>query len=83
VLTPEQNGVRLTIKMQVGVEGKDEDDTLLTLPDISLVSKSELANMSFLDAAQAEWARAYAQKQVLMATQADINAKLEVALYGL
>ena len=36
--------------------------------------------MSFLDAAQAEWARAYAQKQVLMATQADINAK--VALYG-
>jgi hypothetical protein len=81
VLTPEQNGVRLTIKMQVGVEGKDEDDTLLTLPDISLVSKSELANMSFLDAAQAEWARAYAQQQVLMATNADIsNAK--VTLYG-
>ena len=50
-LTPSQNGVRLTIKLQVGVEGKDEDDTLLTLPDISLVSKSELANMSFLDAA--------------------------------
>jgi len=80
VLTPEQNGVRLTLKMQVGVEGKDEDDTLLTLPDISLVSKSELANMSFFDAAQAEWARAYAQQQVLMATNADVNSK--VALYG-
>ena len=80
MLTPEQNGVRLTIKMQVGVEGKDEDDTLLTLPDISLVSKSELANMSFLDAAEAEWARAYHQQQVLMATKADINVK--VALYG-
>jgi hypothetical protein len=80
VLTPEQNGVRLTLKMQVGVEGKDEDDTLLTLPDISLVSKSELANMSFLDAAESEWARAYHQQQVLIATKADINAK--VALYG-
>ncbi len=80
VLTPEQNGVRLTLKMQVGVEGKDEDDTLLTLPDISLVSKSELANMSFFDAAEAEWARAYRQQQALMATNADINAK--VALYG-
>ena len=66
-LTPPQNGVRLTIKLQVqlevGVEGKDEDDTLLTLPDISLVSKSELANMSLLDAAEAEWARAYHQQQ--------------------
>ena len=66
--------------MQVGVEGKDEDDTLLTLPDISLVSKSELANMSFFDAAQAEWARAYHQKQALMAANAYINDR--VALYG-
>ncbi len=75
--------MRLTIKLQIGVtttvEGKDEDGTLLTLPDISLVSKSELANMSFLDAAEAEWARAYHQQQALMATNADISAK---ALYG-
>ncbi len=72
--------MRLTIKLQIGVEGKDEDGTLLTLPDISLVSKSELANMSFLDAAEAEWARAYHQKQALMATNAYINDR--VALYG-
>ena len=36
--------------------------------------------MSFLDAAEAEWARAYHQQQALIATKADINAK--VTLYG-
>jgi hypothetical protein len=56
-LTPAQNGVRLTIKLQVGVERDDDDDTLLTLPDISLVSKDELAGMQFFETAQAEWAR--------------------------
>ena len=80
VLTPAQNGVRLTIKLQVGVEGKDDDDTLLSLPDISLVSKTELAGMPFFETAQAEWARAYTQKQVLMAPKADIENR--VALYG-
>jgi hypothetical protein len=80
VLTPAQNGVRLTVKLQVGVENEDEDDTLLTLPDISLVSKTELAGMPFFEIAQAEWARACNQKQVLMATKADIENR--VALYG-
>jgi hypothetical protein len=79
-LTPAQNGVRLTIKLQVGVERDDDDDTLLTLPDISLVSKDELAGMQFFETAQAEWARAYEQQQVLMATNAYIENK--VALYG-
>ena len=45
-----------------------------------LVSKTELAGMPFFETAQAEWARAYTQKQVLMATKADIENR--VVLYG-
>jgi hypothetical protein len=36
--------------------------------------------MSFVDVAEAEWARAYNQKQILMGTKARIENKL--ALYG-
>jgi hypothetical protein len=36
--------------------------------------------MSFVDVAEAEWARAYNQKQILMGTKARIGNK--VALYG-
>jgi hypothetical protein len=59
--------VRPTLKLQIGVEGNDDDDTLLTLPDISLVFQSELAEMPFFAVARAEWNRAYDRKQILMA----------------
>ncbi len=44
------------------------------------MSKTELAGMPLFEIAQAEWARACNQKQVLMATKADIENR--VALYG-
>jgi hypothetical protein len=66
VLDESENGVRPTLKLQIGVEGSDDDDTLLTLPDISLVSKSELAEMPLFAVAEA--------KQILMAAKSAIDA---------
>ncbi len=54
MLDESENGVRPTLKLQIGVEGNDDDDTLLALPDISLVSKSELPEMPFFAVAEAE-----------------------------
>ena len=76
-LTPPQGerGVQLTLKLRIGVKDPadanfDEDDSLVTLPDVTLLSKADLAQMPLFKKAEAEWDRAYERKQVMLANKA-------------
>ena len=76
-LTPPQgeSKVRLTFKFRIGVRDLadadfDEDDSLVTLPDVTLLTKADLAQMPLFKKAEAEWNRAYERHQVMLANKA-------------
>ena len=76
-LTPPQgeSKVRLTFKFRIGVKDVadatfDEDDSLVTLPDVTLLTKADLAQMPLFKKAEAEWNRAYERHQVMLANKA-------------
>ena len=76
-LTPPQgeSKVRLTFKFRIGVKDVadatfDEDDSLVTLPDVTLLTKADLAQMPLFKKAEAEWNRAYERHQVMLVNKA-------------
>ena len=48
----------------------DEDDSLVTLPDVTLLTHADLAQMPLFKKAEAEWDRAYERHQVMLANKA-------------
>ena len=80
-LTPPQgeHGVQLTLKFRIGVKdpadaGFDVDDSLVTLPDVTLLTKADLAQMPLFKKAEAEWNRAYERHEVMLANKAAQDA---------
>jgi hypothetical protein len=76
-LTPPQGdrGVQLTLKVRIGVKDPadadfDEDDSLVTLPDVTLLTQADLAQMPLFKKAEAEWDRAYERQQAMLANKA-------------
>jgi hypothetical protein len=76
-LTPPQGpcAVRLTLQLRIGVKDPadadfDEDDSLVTLPDVTLLTHADLAQMPLFKKAEAEWDRAYERHQVMLANKA-------------
>ena len=67
--------MRLTLQLRIGVKDPadadfDEDDSLVTLPDVTLLTHADLAQMPLFKKAEAEWDRAYERKQVMLANKA-------------
>ena len=78
-LSPEQSGMRLAFRLCIGLEDQDEDDCLLTVPDIALVSPAELGAMGMFQRAEAEWNRAHERRQAFLQEKAafDVGGSVE------